>query len=265
MQTEVIHHVTSTDGTRIGFVQSGDGPPLVLVHGTSAGHKRWAPVLAAFEERFTVYAMDRRGRGLSGDAEPYALEREYEDVAAVVDSIGGPVDLLGHSYGALCAMEAALLTSNVRRLVLYESPVPTSDDPLYPEGMRERLDRMLERGEREEVLLTFFREVVGLSDAEMDAARADPSWQERLTAAHTVTREFADADYVLDATRFGGMTAPTLLLSGGESPPIMKAATEAVHRALPNSRIVTMEGQAHIANLTAPALFSRLVMDVLAE
>lgn len=237
----------------------------MLVHGTSATHTRWAPVLSAFEERFTVYAMDRRGRGLSGDREPYVLEREYEDVAAVVDSIGGPVDLLGHSYGALCAMEAALLTSNVRRLVLYEPPVPTPAQPMYSEGIRARLERMLERGEREELLVTFFREVVGLSDAEMEAARADPSWAGRLAAAHTVTREFADEDYVLDVTRFQVMTAPTLLLSGSESPLFLKAATEAVHHALPDSRIVTMEGQAHIANLTAPALFSRLVLEFLAE
>jgi len=97
----------------------------VLVHGGTADHTRWLSILPALEERFTVYAVDRRGRGLSGDAPEYAIEREFEDVAAVVDAIDGPVDVLGHSYGALCALEAALLTDKIRRLALYEPPVPT--------------------------------------------------------------------------------------------------------------------------------------------
>src|SRR5439155_9508962 len=94
----------SKDGTRIACFTSGAGTPLVLVHGTTADHSRWAPVLAALEARFTVYACDRRGRGESGDAEDYAIEREFDDVTAVIDGIGGPVDVLGHSYGAICAL-----------------------------------------------------------------------------------------------------------------------------------------------------------------
>src|SRR5262245_15334434 len=100
-------HVTSRDGTPIGYERSGQGPPLILVHGTTADHSRWAPVLPALSERFTVSAVDRRGRGASGDAPIYAIEREFEDVAALVDAVGGPVYLLGHSYGALCALEGA--------------------------------------------------------------------------------------------------------------------------------------------------------------
>jgi pimeloyl-ACP methyl ester carboxylesterase len=109
--------VTSKDGTPIAYWQSGQVPPLVLVHGTAADHGRWAPVLPAFEERSTVCAVDRRGRGGSGDPEEvYVIEREFEDISAVVDSLGEPTILLGHSYGALCALEAALLTTNVRKL-----------------------------------------------------------------------------------------------------------------------------------------------------
>src|SRR3970040_231447 len=108
---------TSKDGTPIACEKTGSGPPLVLVHGTTANHTRWAPVLPALSKRFSVYACDRRGRGASGDASPYALEREFEDVAAVVDGIGGPVDLLGHSYGAICSLEAAALSREPRRLV----------------------------------------------------------------------------------------------------------------------------------------------------
>src|SRR5438876_7125721 len=103
---ETLLHVTSRDGTRLAVWRSGQGPPLVLVHGTTVNHTDWAPVLPALRERFTVYAMDRRGCGASEDAPDYALEREFEDIAAVVDSAGEQVRLLGHSFGALCSLEA---------------------------------------------------------------------------------------------------------------------------------------------------------------
>src|SRR5215469_8607944 len=123
--------ITSKDGTMIAYQRSGTGPPLVLVHGATADHTRWVPVLPAFEQHFTVYALDRRGRGGSGDAEPYALEREFADIVALVNVIEEPVFLLGHSYGALCALEAARRTAHVRKLVLYEPPIPAGIE-IYP-------------------------------------------------------------------------------------------------------------------------------------
>src|SRR5437667_5494724 len=104
--------IASNDGTSIAFTRGGTGRPLVLVHGTTADHTRWMPLLPELEARFTVYAVDRRGRGGSGDAEDYSIEREFDDVAAVVDAIAEPVFLLGHSYGAVCALEASLRTRN---------------------------------------------------------------------------------------------------------------------------------------------------------
>jgi pimeloyl-ACP methyl ester carboxylesterase len=97
--------VLSQDGTPIAVWRSGDGPPLVLIHGAAADHNRWAPVLPALEERFAVFAVDRRGRGRSGDTTDYALEREYENVVAVVESAGEGVNVLGHSYGGICALD----------------------------------------------------------------------------------------------------------------------------------------------------------------
>src|SRR3712207_4033192 len=126
--------VTSVDDTPIAYWRSGEGPPLVLVHGTAADHIRWTPVLPVFEQHFTVYAIDRRGRGGSDDSGDYAIEREFEDIAAVVDSLGEPAFLLGHSYGALCALEAALLTRNVRKLMLYEPPMDASGGGVNPPG-----------------------------------------------------------------------------------------------------------------------------------
>ena len=261
-----IAYATSRDGTQIGFDRTGDGPPLVLIHGTSADRTRWAPVRPMLEEHYTVYAVDRRGRGLSGDAPKYALEREYEDAAAVIEAVAGAagssVDVFGHSYGALVAMEAALQTTHVRRLALYEPPVPTGV-PLYEEGLQGRLETLLERGDREGALVAFFREVVGLSDADMAAMKAAPSWPARIAAAHTIPREFADGDYVLDPARLARITQPVLLLAGTESEPFLKRATEAVAEALPNSRVELMEGQGHVATTTAPDLVARLVVDFL--
>ena len=107
--------VTSKDGTPIAYWRSGEGPPLVLVHGTSADHSRWTPVLPAFEQHFNVYAVDRRGRGGSGDSEDYSIEREFEDVAAVVDSIGEPVNLL-ESWSSSQATTASCCSSGMRAM-----------------------------------------------------------------------------------------------------------------------------------------------------
>jgi len=113
---EKVEQVVSRDGTSIAVWRTGAGPPLVLVHGAAAEHSRWAPVLPALGERFTVLAIDRRGRGRSGDADDYAIEREYEDVVAVVEWAGEDVDVLGHSYGGICALEAALATTGSESL-----------------------------------------------------------------------------------------------------------------------------------------------------
>jgi pimeloyl-ACP methyl ester carboxylesterase len=138
--------VTATDGTPIAYQRGGEGPPLVLVHGTSADHTRWKPVLPTFEEHFSVCTIDRRGRGASGDSEEYSIEREFEDVAAVVDSFEEPAYLLGHSYGALCALGATPLTSNVRKLVLYEPPVEAVGEQTDRSGIVERLEALLKAG-----------------------------------------------------------------------------------------------------------------------
>jgi pimeloyl-ACP methyl ester carboxylesterase len=257
--------VTSRDGTEIAVFRSGNGPPLVLVHGTTADHTRWASILPELERHFTVLAMDRRGRGNSGDGPDYALEREFEDVAAVLDAVGPGANLLGHSYGALCAMEAAHAAPGLSRLVLYEPPFPVGIDTIYPPGTRERFESLLAAGEREALLETFFRDVVGMPPPHIDALRADPSWPARIAAAHTLVRELADDDYVFDPDRFSTLTAPTLLLKGEHSPPEIAAATDVVHAALPNARVTVLEGQGHVAMTTAPELFLREVIGFLTD
>jgi len=261
--------VRSKDGTLIAFQKTGTGAPLVLVHGTSADHTRWAPVLPPLASRFTVYAMDRRGRGGSGDTDPYAIEREFEDVVAVVDSIGEPVNLLGHSYGGICALEAATRSKNLRRLILYEPPVQTgqTDKEIYPSWVLSAMRELLAKGDRDGVVTLFMREVPRVPVHELEVLRSVPAWQGRVAAAHTIPRELdaSNGGYQADPAKFARLTTPTLLLLGGDSPAFLTAATHLLHETLPNNRLVVMPGQQHTAMNTAPELFAREVLDFLTE
>ena len=257
--------IISTDGTLIAYQRSGTGPPLVLVHGSTADHTRWAPVLPAFEQRFTVYAVDRRGRGGSGDAEPYEIEREFEDIVALVNSIAQPVFLLGHSYGALCSLEAARRTDHMRKLVLYEPPIPTGIE-IYPSEVVTKIQALLDEGDREGAVITFMQDIVRVPPHEMEILRSAPSWSARIAAAHTILREMRGSnEYVFEPARFTGLTTPTLLLLGGDSPTFFKAGLEAVHAALPDSQVVVMPGQQHTAMNTTPELFIREILQFLEE
>jgi pimeloyl-ACP methyl ester carboxylesterase len=230
-----------------------------MIHGTTADHTSWRFVLPALQEHFTVYAVDRRGRGDSGDADAYTIGQEYEDVAAMVDSIGKPVNVLGHSYGATLAVEAALKTKNLRRLVLYEPALGQSTDE-FP-GIINRLERLIERGEREAALEIVLNEIAGMSPAGVEQVRSSPVWPLRLAAVHTVPRELtAVRDYTFRPERFRGMRIPTLLLLGSESPSYAREGTAAIAAALPNARIMRMDGQGHVAMLTAPELFANEVI-----
>lgn len=258
-----VRHVEAPDGTPVACHVAGEGPPVVLVHGTSADHTRWAGVLPDLAARFTTYAMDRRGRGASGDADAYSIESEFDDVAAVVDAIGGEVDVIGHSYGALCALEAGLRTGNVRRLVLYEPPVPVGLE-MHPPGVVERLEALLAAGDRDGVVATFLSEVVRMPPAELEAVRRDPSWDARLAAAHTIPRELGIAEaYEPDFARFAQLRAPTHLLAGGDSPRFLVEPARRLRDVIPRARLTEMAGQGHVAMNTAPDLFVGLVVEFL--
>jgi pimeloyl-ACP methyl ester carboxylesterase len=253
--------IVSSDGTPIAVCRSGQGPPLVLVHGATADHSRWAPVLPTLENHFTVLAMDRRGRGGSGDAEDYALEREAEDVVAVIESAGSDVNLLGHSHGGECAIEAARLTGNVRKLILYEPPMGFV--AASPEAV-EQLEALLEAGKREELLVLFLSEVVGMPPDQIEVMQSLPAWEARLAAAHTLPREErANREYVWDPARFHELRIPTMYLKGGDSPEPFSAVGEALASALPDCRVVVMPGQRHTAMDTGTELFTAEVLKFL--
>jgi len=248
-----LDQVRSPDGTPIAVWRSGAGSPLVLVHGAAADHARWAPVLPALRKRFTVLALDRRGRGASGDSPVYALAREAEDVAAVAEAAGHGASVLGHSYGGVCALEAALLTDAIGRLVLYEAPVGFLQTPAEVVA---RLNALDVAGAHDELLALFFAEVAGLPPEQIELLRGLPAWANRVAAAHTIPREErANREYVFAPERFASLNVPTLLLVGGDSPAPFAAAAAALQSALPDCRTAVMPGQRHAAMDTGTDLF----------
>ena len=247
----VVVHVTSSDGTRIGAHRSGAGPPLVLLHGATGAHWSFRYILPSLVDRFTLYAVDRRGRGESGDAAEYAIEREFEDVAAIVDSLGEPASVFGHSYGATVALGAVLATPNIAKLVVYEASPGIS---VVPHEYLERIEELVEGGEREEALV-YALGLFGLTPDEVEQLRAAPTWPVRVAAAHTVAREVrAEEAYVLEPERFRDVAAPALLLLGGESPDWAREGTERIREALPDARVAVLPGEGHAAIMTAPEL-----------
>lgn len=250
--------ITSRDGTQIGYERSGSGTPLLLVHGTTSDHLRWAPVIPALSQRFTVYAMDRRGRGLSGDAEEYALQREVQDILTVMESIGGKVDLVGHSFGAFCALTVARQSSAIRRLALYEPPPPGV--AVLPDGLIDQTEALLAAGDRAGALSTFLEVAIG--PEALAELRGSPLWPQRIAAAHTIVRELRalEAAPPLAPPDLAKVAIPTLLLLGGASPGLYRTTIEALHAALPHSQVVIMPEQQHLAMHTAPGLFAREVL-----
>lgn len=260
-----MHKVASKDGTVIGFWKSGSGPPLLLIHGTTSDHGRWSGILPELEQHCTVYAMDRRGRGASTDAPEYDILREAEDIAAVLEHIGEPAFVLGHSYGAACALESALLTNKIRRLILYEPPIPTGV-PLYPPQLPDKMQVMIDSGDFEKTLELFVREVIRMPEQELAVYRQSPVWEARIKLAPTIPRELAiDRSYQFDPERFRQFQVATLLLLGGDSPELFRRAIEVLASALTTATVVTLPGQQHIAMDTNPKLFVAEVLKFLRE
>jgi pimeloyl-ACP methyl ester carboxylesterase/GNAT superfamily N-acetyltransferase len=263
--------ITSADGTRIADFTSGTGRPLILVHGASADHTTFRVVGPLFGERLTVHAIDRRGRGASGDTPPYAIEREFEDVAAVASALAkearAPVDVVGHSYGGRCALGAALLTDDIRRAVSYEG-APTPPDERYGDAdVLEELRALDAAGDPAGVLSTFMTRVVGMDDEALARYRLDPVWPLRVAAAHTIVRELASeaASPAAGLDSLGRVRQPVLQVLGGDSRPEFGAATRALDARLADGRVVVIEGARHAAHHTHPEAFVGAVTAFLTE
>jgi pimeloyl-ACP methyl ester carboxylesterase len=251
----------SPDGTPVVAWRAGSGPPLVLVHGSTSESSTWLPSAGLLGERVSIVAVERRGRGESGDGAAYSLEAEAQDLAAILDALGEPAHVLGHSFGGLVALEGALLRPDaIRTLVLYEPPLGGGVEL----ELVERLEALLAADERDRALETVYAEVAGMSAEEIDRLRGSDLWERRRAAVPTVPREFRAARaYRLDAARFAGLDVAAVLLVGTESPAWMREAAHGLVAALPRARVVELAGQGHVAHVVAPGVFARAVLAAL--
>jgi pimeloyl-ACP methyl ester carboxylesterase len=256
-----VSFVRSKDGTRIAVECSGKGPSLLIVHGGTGDRKRWKSLLPLFASHFTACAMDRRGHGESESGANYSLKKEFEDIAAVVNSRPGPVFVLGHSIGGVCALEAAFLTSKISKLVLYEPPLQDLDHT----AVADRMEKMIQAGDREQALETFLRELPMISPDEIAAMKRQSSWPNRVSGIDIQIREIrALSKYRFDAKRMRTFKTPTLLLGGSKTAsPQLKQALNSLLDTLPKRTLVVFEGQGHNAMDTIPQQFAETVTNFL--
>lgn len=254
--------VSSRDGTAIVVWVGGEGPPIVLVHGSFTDHSAWAATLPELRRHFSTYAVDRRGFGASADGEGYDISREFEDIAEVVESVAdrseSMVTIWGHSFGANCAMGGAALSSSVGHLVLYEPSLGLR----YPPGAIESAEEALLRGDDEGVVRRLLFDILEMTDEDIAAMKAGPRWPLILDGARTVVREArVEHGWVYRPGQFHTITATTLFISGDDSTDSILAATERAAAAIPGSRIHVLESHGHFAHRTHPGMVVDLIRD----
>lgn len=240
---------------------AGVGPSLVIVHGGTGDRSRWKPLFPLFASHFTVCAMDRRGHGASGDSPDYNLQKEAEDVAAVVNSRPSPVFVMGHSLGGVSALEAAFITKKISKLVLYEPPLQDLDHT----AVAAKMERMIQAGNREQALITFLQEIVMISPNEIARMKERPSWSGRVAGVAVQIREIrALSRYRFDPKRMSTLKVTTLLLTGSRTAsPQLKKAISSLLDSLPNRSLFVFEGQEHNAMDTVPEQFAEAVVNFL--
>lgn len=249
-----MEHAVSEDGTRVAYELVGEGRPLVVVHGTAADRDSWRGVAERLEG-FEVALLERRGRGASTDGDDYSIGREVEDVLAVLDEYPEPA-LLGHSFGAVVALEAARRTDRISDLVLYEPPVLAGREG---DAMAEDLRRIRDE-EGEDAAVKAFLEA-GVAD---DVDEWWPEWREEAPPGRTVLREVETVERYELADSVDARTS-ALLLHGTESPAHLQESTRAVADVLPNSRVVELEGLGHAGNAEAPDAVADVIESFLRE
>jgi pimeloyl-ACP methyl ester carboxylesterase len=241
---------TSKDGTRIAFTRAGQGPALIFVDGAlcyrASGPS--APVAALLQDRFTVFTYDRRGRGESGNTAPYAIDREVEDIAALIAEAGGRAILFGVSSGAVLALEAANRLDGIARLVLYEAPfIVDNTHPPIPPDFAARLHDAVASDRRGDAVRLFLK-LVGVPAVGIAMMRLLPVWKKLAGVAHTLPYDIAivgpnQRGNPLPAASWSGATMPTLAMDGGKSPAYMRNGMRALAGVLPNATYRTLPGQ----------------------
>jgi pimeloyl-ACP methyl ester carboxylesterase len=243
---------TSRDGTRIAYERSGVGPAVLLVHGSLSDREHaWADVIPLLGHQVSAYALDRRGHGDSDDGQSYSLAREHQDIAAVIAAIHGPVVVVGHSFGSLCALGAIRATPGVSGAIFYEG-IPQDGSSVIPEGLADRIEALVEAGDPEAAL--------GLALAEVEHHRhhrrvhGNPA---AVAGVATLARELeAERRFRFDAAAFRDRKIPTLVLTGSESAASIQADASALADSLPVAELVLLPGQRHGCQHADPELFA---------
>jgi pimeloyl-ACP methyl ester carboxylesterase len=255
--------VQSKDGTTIAFDRSGNGPALVFVDGALC-HRRFGPmpsIAKLMKPHFTVFAFDRRGRGESTDNAPYSVEREVEDIAALIQAAGGSACLFGTSSGAALALEAAARLKGVKKVAIYEAPFFFDEvHPPRPDNYLAKMTALIAEDRRGDALKLFMR-TVGTPALFVNAMRLTPVWPKLKRVAHTLPYDLTilsdtRAGMPLSAERWASVTMPVLTAAGGKSPAWWQKAMKELADVLPNARYLTLPGQTHMvkASALAPAL-----------
>jgi len=256
---ETVH---SKDDTPIAFDRVGRGPSVILVGGALSDRSAGAPIAGLLSQRFTVITFDRRGRGDSGDAATYAVEREVEDLGALVAEADGAASVFGHSSGAVLALEGAVRGLPITKLALYEPPFIVDDSrPLLPENYERRLTELISSGRRGDAVELFMTAAVGVPPEMVAQMRNSPMWPAMEALAHTLPYDGAIMGDTMDGNpasmkRWASVTVPTLAMDGGASPEWARNAVCALVEVLPDAQHLTLEGQTHAAEpeVVAPAL-----------
>jgi pimeloyl-ACP methyl ester carboxylesterase len=255
--------VRSKDGTTIAFDEQGDGPALILVDGAmttrSSGSKPELAKLLA--QHFTVYSYDRRGRGDSGDTQPYAVEREIEDIDALIEEAGGSAFLFGHSSGGSLALDATVkLGERVRKLAMYEAPY--NNDPEAQKAWGEYIKNLTEAlaSDRRGDAIALFMTLLGVPAAEIEGMRRSPFWSGMEAIAPTLAYDHTGIlgkDGSIPAERAARVRVPTLVMNGGNGAPFMLETAKTLSRTIPAAKLRTLDGQTH--NVQPEALAPILV------
>jgi pimeloyl-ACP methyl ester carboxylesterase len=251
--------VSSSDGTPIGFDRSGAGPPVILVTGAFSDRSQLAQLAKLLAADFTVLNYDRRGRGQSGDTQPYAVEREIEDLDAVIGAAGGSSFVFGGSSGAALALEAAVAGLAIEKLALYEPPYVVDDSrPPVPADIATQLSELISAGRRGDAAALFMSAGALVPPELIAEMRKAPFWPATEAMADTLPYDAAvmGSGNTPKLKPLASVTVPTLVIDGGASPAWMQNAADAVAGALPNAARSTIPGQGHDVgqDLLAPIL-----------
>jgi alpha-beta hydrolase superfamily lysophospholipase len=246
--------VTSADGTIISIDRQGEGPAVVLVTGGSVDRSSNAGLAALLATDFTVYNYDRRGRGESGDTAPYAVEREIEDLDAVIGAADGSASVYGTSSGAALAAAAAARGLAITNLALWEPPYIIDDRPRPPADTARIYRELVAAGRRGDAVEYFMAKVVGMPAEFVAGARNSPWWPAQEALAHTLAYDAEImGDYTLPVDRYASIKARTIVLDGGASPAWMRNTARTVASVIPGAQHRTLEGQEHNVDPAAMA------------